>query len=70
MHRFVVLRDGQEEVYTEYELIPNDFDNVIEFLPEIPPGPHTKEQHDEIDAWNDKLQKLMEIERARSSKIR
>ena len=70
MHRFVVLRDGREEVYTEYELIPSDFDNVIEFLPEIPPGPHTQEQHDEIDSWNDKLQKLMEIERARSSKIR
>jgi hypothetical protein len=70
MHRFVILRNGQEEVYTEYELIPKDFDHVIEFLPEIPPGPHTQEQHDEIDSWDDKLQKLMEIERARSSKIR
>ena len=69
MHRFVVLRNGQEEVYTEFEKIPSDFDHVIEFLPEIPPGPHTQEQHDEIEEWNNKLQTLMEIEYARSSKI-
>ena len=39
---------------------------MIEFLPEIPPEPHTEEQHQEIEQWNGKLQQLMEIERARS----
>ena len=52
--------------YDLYEDIPDDLDHVIEFLPEIPPGPHTQEQHKEIDSWNDKFLRLMEIERARS----
>ena len=61
---------GQLHEYDRYEAIPDRFDHVIEFCPEIPPGPHTQEQHDEIDAWVPKLERLMEIERARSSKIR
>ena len=51
--------------YDLYEDIPDDFDHVIEFLPEIPPGPHTQEQHEEIDSWTDKFLRLMEIEHAR-----
>jgi len=66
MHEFVVKRKGKLETYTEYEDIPDDFDHVIRFLPEVPEGPHTEEQHAEIATWNDKLQQLMEIERARS----
>ena len=65
-HEFVVKRKGKLETYTEYEDIPDDFDHVIRFLPEVPEGPHTEEQHAEIATWNDKLQQLMEIERARS----
>lgn len=52
--------------YDLYENIPDDFDHVIEFLPEIPSGPHTQEQHEEIDSWHDKFLRLMEIEHARS----
>ena len=52
--------------YDHYENIPDDFDHVIEFLPEIPLGPHTQEQHEEIDSWNDKFLRLVRIERARS----
>ena len=66
MYEFVVKRKGKLETYTEYEDIPDDFDHVIRFLPEVPEGPHTEEQHAEIATWNDKLQQLMEIERARS----
>ena len=51
--------------YDCYDDIPDDFDHVIEFLPEIPPGPHTDQQHEEIDSWHDKFLKLMEIEHAR-----
>ena len=40
---------------------------VFKFLPEIPFPPHTEEQHEEIESWNSKLQKLMEIERACSN---
>ena len=66
-HEFIVLRKGVLETYTEYEDIPHDFDNVIKFLPEIPPEPHTQEQHDEINEWPGRLEILMEIERARSN---
>jgi hypothetical protein len=61
------MRGGSLETYTEFEAIPGDFDHVIEFRPEIPPGPHTEEQHREIEQWNDRLQELMRIEYARSS---
>ena len=65
-HKFVIMRNDVLEAYDRYENIPDDFDHVIEFLPEIPLGPHTQEQHEEIDSWNDKFLRLMEIERARS----
>ncbi len=61
---------GRLHEYSSYEDIPAVFDHVIEFRPEIPLGPHTQEQHDEIDAWVPKFERLMEIERARSSKKR
>lgn len=70
MHRFVVMRNGELETYTEFEAIPRDFEHVIEFQPEIPPGPHTDQQHEEIEQWNDRLQQLMRIEYARSSATR
>ena len=66
MHKFVVMKNNAMHTYTDYDAIPNDFDHVIEFLPEVPEGPHTEEQHEEIEQWNRKLQKLMEIERAGS----
>lgn len=61
-HKFVILRKGILETYDKYEDIPLEFENVIQFLPEIPPGPHTHEQHEEIDTWNDKLKELMKRE--------
>ncbi len=61
---------GQLHEYTRYEDIPDVFDHVIEFCPEIPPGPHTQAQHDEIDAWVPRFERLMEIEHARSRQAR
>lgn len=68
MAEFVVLIGDKLHNFTRYEDIPENFDNLIKFLPDIPNGPHTEEQHGEIDMWNEKLQKLMEKERARSNK--
>jgi len=62
-HEFVILNNGILETYTKYEDIPESFDHVIKFLPEIPEAPHTLEQHEEIEQWNDKLQELMKRER-------
>jgi hypothetical protein len=61
-HEFVVLRKGILETYNKYEDIPENFDHIIKFLPDIPDGPHTDEQHEEIDSWNDKLKELMKRE--------
>ena len=68
VHRFVIMRDDQLSEYTKYEQIPSEFDHVIEFAPEIPPGPHTDEQHEEIHQWHSKFERLMEIEYASSRK--
>ena len=67
-HRFVIMQDDRLYEYTEYEQIPDQFDHVIEFVPEIPPGPHTDQQHEEIDQWQVKFKRLMEIEYASSRK--
>ena len=67
MHEFVFLVDGELVTVNSWEDVPERFDNVIKFLPSIPPEPHTEEQHEEIDLWNTRLQQLMEIERNASS---
>jgi hypothetical protein len=67
-HRFVIMQHDRLVEYDRYEDIPDDFDHVIEFLPEIPPEPHTQEQHEEIDSWHDRFLRLMRIENASSSK--
>jgi hypothetical protein len=69
-HKFVVLKDDVLLTFTDYDLIPAEFDHLIEFIPEIPPPPHTDQDHDEIDAWVGKFDRLMEIENARSSSER
>ena len=56
----MIMRNDVIEVYDQYESIPDDLEHVIEFLPEIPPEPHTHQQHEEIDAWPDRFSKLME----------
>ena len=62
-HKFVILIGSTLYTYENYEDIPKSFDNVIEFKPWIPDGPHTHDQHDEIESWNDKLKELMKRER-------
>lgn len=63
MHQFVFLINGKLKEYNKYEDIPEDFDHVIKFLPEIPDGPHSEEQHEEIEKWNLRLQFLIEKEK-------
>jgi hypothetical protein len=69
-HRFVILIAGELHTYDQYHQIPDQFDHVIEFCPEIPPGPHTDAQHEEIESWIPRFNRLMEIEYASSSKTR
>lgn len=62
IHKFVILINGELRVYSNYSSIPSSFDNVIEFVPYIPEGPHTEDQHIEINSWNDKLKELLKRE--------
>ena len=71
MAEFQFIINGELVTFDKYEDVPDEFDHVIKFLPDIPEpegedGEHTEEQHIEMAAWNTRLQKLMEKERARS----
>jgi len=70
MARFeFLLNNGSIKVFDKWEDIPENFTfkNVIQFMPDFIPEPHTEEQHEEMAQWNTRLQKLMEKERASSN---
>ena len=72
MAEFQLVVNGILETYTKYEDIPDTFENVVKFLPDLPEpegedGNHTDEQHAEMARWNGRLQALMEKERARGN---
>ena len=63
-----IIKIGEELItYTDYNDIPNTFDHVISFNPDWPEPPHTVEDHELMEVFNDKLQALMEKERASSN---
>jgi len=57
-----VLVDGEVVTYTEYDDIPDQFDNLIKFDPEIPEGPHTDEEHEWIESLTEYMSELMRRE--------
>ena len=54
-HKFTVRIDKEVLTYDNYDDIPEKFDNLISFVPNLPVGPHTQEQHDEIESWMEKF---------------
>ena len=66
MAEFQFIINGELVTFDKYEDIPEEFDHVIKFIPDVIPEPHTEEEHEEMAQWNTRLQKLMEKERARS----
>ena len=66
MAEFQFIINGELVTFDNYENIPDELEHVIRFLPDIISEPHTEDEHDEIAVWNDRLQQLMEKERARS----
>ena len=66
-HEFIISENNILYTYDKYEDIPLVFDHLIKFFPDIPPEPHTKEQHDEIDKWPQLIQDLLKRERNASS---
>ena len=67
MHEFTIKDSGKLHTYNRWEDIPAEFDHIIKFVPEVPPEPHTEEQHKEIDSWNTRLKELMQRERSYAS---
>jgi hypothetical protein len=67
MAEFQFIVNGELVTYDKYEDIPEEFEHVIRFIPDIPEEPHTEKEHDELALWNVRLQELMEKERARSN---
>ena len=67
MAEFEFVVNGELVLYDKYEDIPEDFEHVIRFVPDMPEDPHTEEEHAEMALWNTRLQKLMEKERGRSN---
>ena len=67
MAQFQFIIDGDLVEFDRWEDVPELFDHVIKFIPVIIEPPHTVEDHEELAKWNDRLQELMEKERARSN---
>ena len=67
MAEFQFIINGELVTFDKYEDIPEEFEHVIKFIPDVIPDPHTEEEHEEIAQWNTRLQKLMEKERGRSN---
>lgn len=68
--RFDLIVGGVLRSFQRWEDLPEVFDHVVRFEPDIPPAPHTEEQHEVAAMWNARLQELMEKERARSNQDR
>ena len=72
MAEFQFIINGELVTFDKYEDIPDEFEHVIKFIHDLPEpegedGNHAEEQHEELAKWNDRLQELMEKERARSN---
>ena len=60
--RFIFLDESYNTVtFTDYDEVPDDLviKEIITFLPEIPPPPHTVQQHEEIHLWDLEFTTLM-----------
>ncbi len=67
MAEFQFIINGELVTFDKYEDIPDEFEHVIKFLPDVIHEPHTEDEHEELALWNIRLQELMEKERASSN---
>ena len=60
------LANNEIVTFTDWDVIPEDFifKHVIKFLPDEIPEEHSEEEHEITTMWNQRLQQLMERERA------
>lgn len=65
---YVVLVDGELMEFGHWDEIPAEVDAIIKFLPDIPPGPHTHEQHEQLDRLTEIFHSFMQRERRHASR--
>ena len=61
--RYAVVIGPDVHHYTHWDQIPDEFDNLVAFVPEIPPEPHTDAQHADIERLPAILRDIMARER-------
>ncbi|MBP0047651.1 hypothetical protein H9C73_02790 [Marinobacterium sp. AK62] len=47
--RYQYITDGELHSCSHWNDLPDQIQELIEWVPEIPPGPHTQQQHDDIE---------------------
>ena len=65
--QFVVKVGTSLLEFSDYNNIPDKFDNLISFKPEYPSSPHCQEDHEYIETFDSKLKDLMKRETNASS---
>ena len=64
MKGLFVIRDGEELIeLSDWDDIPMEFDYLIRFEPQVPPPPHTDEQHEKLENVHIKFKEIMKRER-------
>ena len=60
------LANNELITFNDWDDIPEDsiFKHLIKFLPDEVPEEHSEEEHEIAMMWNERLQQLMERERA------
>lgn len=61
--RYAVRVGNEVRRFTHWDDIPESFDNLIEWIPDIPPEPHTQAEHEWIEGLPDKFRKALAKER-------
>ena len=59
---YKVLVGGKVVTYTNWNDIPDSFENMISFEPDAPPSPHSEEDHKMIEEFDNKLHELLRRE--------
>lgn len=60
---FQILIGDELKTYHDYDDIPDEFDNLIRFEPQIPGGPHIHSDHEWIESLSQYMSDLMKRER-------
>ena len=61
--KIVVRIENHLITYNDLSDVPQEFDNLISYEPEIPEPPHTQEEHNYMDNFNNILHELLRREK-------